>query len=1026
MIPQKGVRPISLVLAISTGLLISTLNTKYPLSSAVAQTANTRKAEADRLYQQCKDQVFQTSQFEAAIQSCQKALAIYLEIQDRQGEGLALKDLGNAYYFTKKYAQAFDYQQKALLVARAIKDRQLEGAALTNLGNADSALGDFSKAIDYYQKSLTITQEIKDYRVQEIALSNLGRIYSENLKDFPRAISYYQQSLDLNRRIGDREGEAETLSSLAITYNHQGNNAKAIEYGQKSLAIARELGDSKAEQQLLGLIANYYHALGEYATAIEYGQKSLTLAQKLGEREEESNALGDLGLVYEDMGEYAKSIKYQQESLSISKEIGDRVGEMLSLNLLGNVYRNSGEYARAMQYYEQSLVLVRKLNDLETEGIVLGNLGNVYYALGDYAKAIAHRQQSLDIARKVKNSKLERGNLANIGLVYADTEEYKQAIEYYEKALALAKMAGDRNIENAILGNLGTVYRKLGDLQQSIAYHEQSLAISREIGDQEAEGNALGNLGLVYNAQGNYAKAVEYHRKSLNIARRIGNRLGQSSQLNNLGLSLITSGKYSEAESILFESIQILEYLREALKNDDKVSIFEIQSKTYRLLQEALIAQKRFDQALEVSERSRTRAFAELLEKRLSPNWSDRFKLNPPNIRQIKQLAKARNATLVEYSIIQGQSNDRDKQEPNSLELYIWVVKPTGEVSLRKSIFTLLDQQTNLSIATLITNSRSGIGVGNRATLIVAPTKEARRKASEQQAAILQRLHKLLIEPVSDLLPSDPKQYVIFIPQGELFLVPFSALQDQNGKYLLEKHTILTAASIQILDLTRQQKNKITKTGNALVMGNPAMPSVLSFPGEQAQKLPSLPGAEKEAIAIAPLLNTQAITGNQGTKSAIVQGMPHARIIHLATHGILDDLRGIGSAIALAPDPGKPPQDELGRANGLLTAEEILDMKLNADLVVLSACDTGRGRITGDGVIGLSRSFISAGVPSIIVSLWAVPDAPTAELMTEFYTNWQVKKLDKAQALRQAMLTTMKTHPNPRDWAAFTLIGEAE
>ncbi|MEH1986367.1 MAG: CHAT domain-containing protein [Nostoc sp.] len=101
-------------------------------------------------------------------------------------------------------------------------------------------------------------------------------------------------------------------------------------------------------------------------------------------------------------------------------------------------------------------------------------------------------------------------------------------------------------------------------------------------------------------------------------------------------------------------------------------------------------------------------------------------------------------------------------------------------------------------------------------------------------------------------------------------------------------------------------------------------------------------------------------------------------------------------------------------------------MKLNADLVVLSACDTALGQITGDGVIGLSRSLITAGTPSVIVSLWSVPDAPTAELMTEFYRNWRERKLDKAQALRQAMLKTMENHPNPKDWAAFTLIGEAE
>ncbi len=195
------------------------------------------------------------------------------------------------------------------------------------------------------------------------------------------------------------------------------------------------------------------------------------------------------------------------------------------------------------------------------------------------------------------------------------------------------------------------------------------------------------------------------------------------------------------------------------------------------------------------------------------------------------------------------------------------------------------------------------------------------------------------------------------------------------------------------------------------------MPKVKDDPLEPAIQLASLPGAEKEANAIAPLLNTQALTGNQATKSAIVKQMASANLIHLATHGLLDDVQGMGSGIALAPDssPG----------NGLLTATEIYDMNLQANLVVLSACNTGRGKITGDGVIGLSRSFISAGVPSVLVSLWAVPDAPTGELMVEFYNQLE-KNPDKAQALRQAMLATMKQHPEPRNWAAFTLIGESD
>jgi CHAT domain-containing protein len=195
------------------------------------------------------------------------------------------------------------------------------------------------------------------------------------------------------------------------------------------------------------------------------------------------------------------------------------------------------------------------------------------------------------------------------------------------------------------------------------------------------------------------------------------------------------------------------------------------------------------------------------------------------------------------------------------------------------------------------------------------------------------------------------------------------------------------------------------------------MPVVAPAPGEPPQQLSSLPGAEAEAKAIAQILNTQPLISNKATKERVISQMAKARIIHLATHGLLDDFGdGIPGAIALTPSQND---------NGLLTAGKILDLKLNAELVVLSACDTGRGKITGDGVIGLSRSLISAGSPSVIVSLWAVPDASTSTLMTEFYRNWQ-QNSDKAQALRNAMLTTMKKHPNPKNWAAFTLIGEAD
>ncbi|MDJ0707592.1 MAG: CHAT domain-containing protein, partial [Leptolyngbyaceae cyanobacterium MO_188.B28] len=307
---------------------------------------------------------------------------------------------------------------------------------------------------------------------------------------------------------------------------------------------------------------------------------------------------------------------------------------------------------------------------------------------------------------------------------------------------------------------------------------------------------------------------------------------------------------------------------------------------------------------------------------------------------------------------------------------------------------------------------------------IERPTTDVIAKVDSRRAyqPRLQQLHQVLIAPIAEYLPTDPNAHVIFIPHRELFLVPFAALQDTEGNYLIEKHTILTAPAIQVLDLTRQQRqqlgNRQPGTGSKafLIVGNPTMPEVTLEPENSPQPLAPLPSAELEAQAIAQVWEAQPLIGDQASEAEVVANMPQSRIIHLATHGLLDEVRGLDSALALAPSENR---------DGLLTAEEILGLNLQAELVVLSACNTGRGRITGDGVIGLSRSFISAGVPSLVVSLWMVRDAPTAALMTEFYQNLRETN-DKAQALRQAMLKMIKDSPNPKNWAAFTLIGEAE
>ncbi|MBX2865344.1 MAG: CHAT domain-containing protein, partial [Leptolyngbyaceae cyanobacterium MAG.088] len=299
---------------------------------------------------------------------------------------------------------------------------------------------------------------------------------------------------------------------------------------------------------------------------------------------------------------------------------------------------------------------------------------------------------------------------------------------------------------------------------------------------------------------------------------------------------------------------------------------------------------------------------------------------------------------------------------------------------------------------------------------IVVPLNQVYKVDTNGFASTFQRrqpwkdLHQLLIAPIVDLLPSNPDEKVFFIPQEQLFLVPFSALQADDTSYLIEHHTILTAPAIQVLQGARTQADDLFQTGNMLIVGDPSpMPA----------NLQPLPYAQNEAKQIADLLNTQAMIGARATEPNVQQALSSARLIHLATHGFFNETNPLEGSLAFAPVDTNNPGPE---SDGFLTAAEILESQLNADLVVLSACDTGRGQITGDGVVGLSRSFLAAGAPSVMVSLWQVPDEATSAMMVSFYKQLLAGK-DNAHALRQAMLSMFENYPEPLNWAAFTLVG---
>ncbi|MEM0981599.1 MAG: CHAT domain-containing protein, partial [Cyanobacteria bacterium P01_H01_bin.58] len=616
-----------------------------------------------------------------------------------------------------------------------------------------------------------------------------------------------------------------------------------------------------------------------------------------------------------------------------------------------------------------------------------------------------------------------------------------------EAAVNIYRDLPDNEQEFQALSRLITAYEKLGDAQNiKVALQRQAV-----LAEAMQDPLALRRVGIEFQCVEQWDAALATDQKALTIYRR--NRPDDSSPTNsftvdmelatlaNMSQTLIKANRFAEAEQTLLTALDLLDSVLAApipelqgddVELDEQISRFAdyytspvSSNNLYLMLQRVLIAQGRTDEALVIAERGRTQALEEVWAIKQAGARLPEFALA-----DIQAIARSQNATVVTYSF--DTLVDRCSGDLTSPELLTWVIQPTGDIHFHNQPieFSAIATEPD-DISNLVQGTRTSLGA--RGLTIVAANPESVPAPPVQNQPYLQVLHRLLVEPIEPYLSNNPNDRIIFVPDFVLFMAPFPALQDDEGRYLIEKHTLSSAPSIQALALTAQARQRsLPARANPLVVGNPIY-APISLLGRPPITLPPLPGAEQEALKIADLLGTEPLVRADATKQAILETIEDASLLHFATHGFLDGVAlDTPGAIAVAQS-----QDDASVVleypnfirylsdDGLIRTQEILSFRLQANLVVLSACNTGGGELTGDGVTGLSRAFIASGVPSVIVSLWAVPDAPTGELMTTFYEEW-LAGADKASALRLAMLDTLEKYPNPVNWAAFTLIGETQ
>ncbi|MEG4199468.1 CHAT domain-containing protein [Microcoleus sp. Pol12A5] len=985
----------------------------------VVQTAQTNSNEAAekafkeglQLYQQGTAQAKRS-----AIVKLEEALKLYREVGDNGKQAFSLTALAKIYSDLGEKQKALEYYSQSLPLFRATGDRRGGAHTLTNIGGVYSDLGEQQKALEYYSQSLPLFRAIGDRRREAGTLHNIGGVYSD-LGEKQKALEYYSQSLPLRRATGDRRGEALTLNNIGGVYSDLGEQQKALEYYSQSLPLSQATGNRDGEALTLNNIGNVYSELGEQQKALEYYSQSLPLSQATGDRRGEAVTLHNIGGVYSELGEQQKALEYYSQSLPLRRATGDRRGEAGTLHNIGLVYDELGEKQKALEYYSQSLPLRRATGDRSGEATTLNNIGNVYSDLGEKQKALEYLGQSLPLSRATGDRSGEATTLSSIGLVYSDLGETQKALEYYSQSLPLSRATGDRRGEATTLYGLAYVKRDLGNLTEALKNIESSLKIIEnlrtKIASPELRTSYFATVQNYYefyidllmqlhktNPKSGYdTKALEASERSR--ARSLLELLQESNANIREGISpdLLQQEKslQQQLDAVEKQSIEALSH-----PNPNATKIDEIDKQRLSLLQEYQQIQTQIRSA--------------------SPRYAALTQPQPLTLPEIQKQILDENTILLQYSLGLNRS-------------YLWVVTSTALTSYE------LPKRADIETAAVAFR-----------TAVTSPTQ---RNIPQKVAQASANLGQIILQPAASQLGN---KRLLIVPDGVLHYTPFPALtisqtRGQNTNVsLIAEHEIITLPSASTLAILRQNygdrkppgqtlailadpvfspdderiKGKITQeTTEKLEANNLGLnrslrsseiewpPKRLPFTRQEAQTISSLfPSAFSRQIFDFDASRTTATDGN----------LVNYQIIHLATHGLANsknpELSGI--VMSMVDDKGN-------LVNGFLRLTDIFNLKLAANLVVLSACKTGMGQnVKGEGMVGLTRGFMYAGAQRVAVSLWSVDDEGTAVLMQKFYQKMQQQKLAPAAALRAAQIEMMQQEKwkSPYYWAAFTLQGE--
>jgi len=928
------------------------------------------------------------SKFDQSIAIYRLSQSIAEQIGDKAGIARALNDIASMYNIQGDNARALEYLQRSLAMSEAGGDNVGIARALITIGEIQFQQGDFAQALEHFQKSLEICKALEIKAGIARNLRDIGEVHLRQ-GDYAQALAYTQKCLAMFEAEGNKPWIAGALNSIGIIHSSQGDYAQALEYYRKSLAVNEEMGEKGLTASVLTNMGEVNLLQGDYAQALERYQKGLSIFESIGYKVGIASALDSIGSVHNLQGNYAQAVEYYQKSLATKESLGDKAGIARSLNNIGGAHRSQGDFARALEYFRKSLEMSESLGDKTAIANSLGNLGALYFDQAEYAQALTYYQKSLVMWESTRDKKGIADSLCKIGDVYEKQGRHSQALDFSERATFLARQISAADTLRRALFNSGVVYRALNQFAKARQAFEEAIATIEALraqiagGEQERQRYFESKVSP-YHAMVDLLIAEDHPAEALTFAERAKARVL---------LDVLQSGRVNGAKAMTGE-----EQEQERKLNSRLVSL---NTQIYRETTRPQPDQARLTELMAQLQKARLdfEAFQTNLYAAHPELRAQRGEAQPLSPEEAAALLYDAKSALLEYVVADDKT-------------YLFVItKAAGKTDAEVRAYTSPIKRAELtSQIEAFRRQLAGRDLGFRASAA--------------------KLYELLLKPAQTQLAG--KTNLVIVPDDKLWEAPFQALLTGSRRFLMEEAAVAYAPSLTVLrEVTKRRRpNSDAASADLLALGNPAIGqetighATLTLRGG---KLDPLPEAEQEVKALGQLYSAErskVYIGAEASEDRVKAEAGQARILHFATHGTLNNASPMYSYLALAQ--GDKNED------GLLEAWELMQMDLHADLAVLSACETARGRYgAGEGVIGLTWALFVAGVPSTVVSQWKVESASTRDLMLNFHRQLRAPaapktKVTKAEALRQAALKVMKNPEtsHPFYWAGFVLVGD--